>query len=262
MLSSQASTPDGPEMLFYINTASSPTGEKIRALTGLPLINCPDEEKEGVIDSSVEGSKDEPSEGACTDDACRISLRSKLQDSAEGKDGEEKESKSEPKIDEIDSDSQVDDEDEPINMQMMIMDVPNGGEYYRYPCCSELSTIPNTFSPLIVKDSPDIRSWRVSSMKEGKESKKEAKDVLESAVDESKSPSIGSLREYCSRTLGSSIGFPSSLRTPPSASASTITTEASSKGDAYAQTPVFTLSTIDQITRQFISDYQNGKMIK
>jgi hypothetical protein len=284
VLTSQASTPDGPEMLFYINTGSSPTGEKIRSLTGLPLISCQDEQKEKVINDSAEGSKEEQGGGACTDDACRISLLSKLNESADSKEGEGEESEAEPKGEEPDSVSDMDtiaEEDAPINMHMMIMDVPNGGIYYKYPCCSELSTIPSAFSPLVVKDSPDVRSWRLSNKKEGKQSKKEgkqstkeskkegkegnseAKVPVESAVDESKSPSISTLREYCSRTIASSIGYPSSLRTPPSASASTITTEASLfKGNQYAHTPAVTLSNLDQITRQFISDYQRGKLIK
>jgi hypothetical protein len=283
ILISQASTPDGPEMLFYINSASSPTGEKIRSLTGLPLVSCQDEQKEVVINDSAEGSKEEQGGGACTDDACRISLLSKLNESAESKEGDGEDSEADPKGEEPESVSDmaaIAEEDAPIDMHMMIMDVPNGGIYYRYPCCSELSTIPSAFSPLTVKDSPDVRSWRLSNKKEGKQSKKEgkqskkeskkegekgnteAKVVVESAVDESKSPSISTLREYCSRTIASSIGYPSSLRTPPSASASSITTEASLKGNQYAQTPVFTLSNLDQITRQFISDYQRGKLIK
>jgi hypothetical protein len=271
-------------MLFYINTASSPTGDKIRSLTGLPLISCQDEQIKDVVIGSAEGIKEEQGGGASTnEDACRISLLSKLNDSAEWKDGKQDEREAELKGEQPDSVSDmaaIGDEDAPINMHMMIMDVPNGGEYYRYPCCSELSTIPSSISPVVVKDSPDVRSWRLSYRKEGKHSKKgekqskkesskegkenntDAKEVLESAVDESKSPSTITLREYCSRTISSSIGFPSSLRTPPSASASTITTDASLKGNQYVQTPVFTLSNIDHITRQFISDYQGGKLIK
>lgn len=253
-------------MLFYINTARSRTGEKIRLLTGMPLISCEDEQKGDVIDSSADGNEEEPCIGSCTDDLCRMSFLSKLNDTAEREDGkdEEEENKVKPKSDHPKSISHmpaIDDENAAINMHMLIMDVPNGGEYYRYPCSSELSTIPRTFSPLIVKDSPDVRSLRLSG-KKGKGLNKEGEEILESAFEETKSSSTGRLREYCNRTIASSIGYPSSLRTPPSGSASTITTEASLKENQYAQQPVFTLSNIDQITRQFISDYQGGKLIK
>lgn len=263
------------------------------------------------ITGRVRGSHEEKKgRGFCTEAACRINedaeMKKKVGSEDETGKGDKKDAqhdvKGESKTIEksgngklkltagehLDDASHVtleSDGDDILDMFLVILDVPEGGDFYKYPCHSAnliLSHIPSFMhSTINVEVAATATGKIVDNMESAKKcaekvdegqmhqsqpveseqvaEKKESEQIIKEGTDQN---------DIVSSITGADISIGSlEVLTDSSSvagSASTITTHETLKGKGKfnAQFPQITVSNIDQITRKFISDYQMNELMK
>ena len=306
-------------MLFFINTAATSVGEKLRTLVGLPSasrLNKPTPDHvhhthtHGIsydgIAGRVRGSHEEKKgRGFCTEAACRINEDAEMKkkvgsDDVTGK-GDKKDAQHDVKgesktieesgngklkltakehLDDASHATLDSDGDDILDMFLVILDVPEGGDFYKYPCHYAnliLSHIPSFMHSTINVEVAAATGMTVDNMESAEKfdegqmhqsqpmereqvaEKKESEQIIKESTDNN---------DIVSAITGADISIGSlEVLTDSSSvagSASTITTHETLKGKGKfnAQFPQITVSNIDQITRKFISDYQMNELMK
>jgi hypothetical protein len=254
----------------------------------------------------VRGSHEEKkSRGFCTESACHINEGTGTGKKVSSEDGTRKGSKKDVQNDmkgesksiekggdgvvkcvgeHLDDASHVtleSDGDDILDMYLVILDVPDGGDFYKYPCHSAhpiLSHIPSFMHAVVDVDIPvtgnDIDDTKIAGVdaEEVVEEQKcqppgmEGDQVAEQKESENAMRENTDQHDIVSSITGADVSFGSlevlTDNSSVAGSASTITTHETLKGKYSAQFPQITASNIDQITRRFISDYQANELRK
>ena len=321
---SQSSIADGPDMLFFINTTATSVGEKLRTLVGLPSasrLNKPTPDHvhhththgisfDGIAGRARGSHEEKKGRGFCTEAACRINEDAEMKKKVGSEDvtgkGDKKDAQHDVKgesktieksgngklkltagehLDDASHATLDSDGDDILDMFLVILDVPEGGDFFKYPCHSAnliLSHIPSFMHSTIndevaatatgktvdnlgsaekCTEKVDEGQMHQSQPMESEEvaEKKESEQIMNEGTDHN---------DIVSSITGAdiSIGSLEVLKDSSSiaGSASTITTHETLKGKGIfnEQCPQITVSNIDHITRKFISDYQMNELMK
>ena len=279
-------------MLFFINTRASPIGNKIRDLIGLPticfsidpnilsprigradlmqgltadgIINIDDD---NMINDEVCG------DGTCVNVAKMMedelhggrSRRGSAADTVKGEIEKVKENFQRSRAGTLDT--IVEDF---IDMHMVIMDIPGGGDYFKYPCTAELPS-PILLEPLpgmsrrngmiYVDNNEEFKGGLSNQYYDHGESPYSTDTTLHAG--QANSGKLTPLdRENARHPFSPRSGLSEMDRMKILDSPSTITTAEKKGEDDHFYQSTLRISNICHVARQFISDYRDDKLIR